>query len=208
MKKIFVISGFIITVIILIYSFKPVHTVSDDKIVLLPEFSTLKSGDIIFRDGRGVMSNAFKKFSLTSPEYSHAGIIHIEKNNAFVYHTIGGEDNKSNEMQKEPLINFCSSYQANSFAIYRTIFNGSAIDSIAGNYFNSKLEFDTSFDLYSEDKMYCTELVYKILNKVSQKNNFIPLTTVSGIRYVACDNIFLSPCLKLIFTSQKFQTEL
>jgi hypothetical protein len=50
--------------------------------------------------------------------------------------------------------------------------------------------------------MYCTELVYKILKKVSGKDNFLPLTNFSGVLYESCDNIYLSPHVVKIYTGK------
>jgi len=160
--------------------------------------SLFHSGDLIFRDGRGFISSAFRKLSLTDPHYSHAGIIHRENGKIFVYHLIGGEG-QQNKMRKDLLENFCSSLQANSFAIYRSDQNGEQIDSLAKYFFSKEIEFDSGFSLMTNDKMYCTELLYKILVKVSGQDNFLSLTTLSGIKYVSCDNIYLSPHMKKIY---------
>ncbi len=158
------------------------------------------SGDIIFRDGRGVISSAFRRLSLTDPRYSHAGIIHKENGVVYVYHILGGERNPNNKMRKDLLSYFCSPLQSNSFAVYRMDQNGKKIDSLAAYYFLKKLEFDTGFNLATDNKMYCTELIYKILIMVSGQDNFLPLTTISGLKYEACDNIYLSSHSKKIYS--------
>ena len=169
------------------------------KTPLIPD-SLFRSGDIIFRDGRGVISSAFRKLSLTDPRYSHAGIIHKENGSVFVYHMLGGERGLNNKMRKDLLSYFCNPIQSNSFAVYRMDQNGKKIDSLAAYYFSKNLEFDTAFSLATDDKMYCTELIYKILIKVSGKDNFLPLTTFSGVKYEACDNIYLSLHSKKIYS--------
>jgi hypothetical protein len=163
--------------------------------------SLFHSGDLIFRDGRGIISSTFRKLSLTDPKYSHAGIIHRENGKIFVYHMIGGEENKTNKMRKDLLSDFCCPIQSNAFGVYRTDQNENEIDSLAGYYFSNHLEFDTHFDLTTDDKMYCTELIYKILKKVSGQDNFLPLSVLSGVNYEACDNIYLSSHSKKIYSS-------
>lgn len=162
--------------------------------------SIFRSGDLVFRDGRGVISSSFKRLSLTDPKYSHAGILHIEDGRYFVFHVIGGEDNKNNLMRKDLLSVFCSKSEVNSFAVYRSDQDANKIDSLAKYYFDNKLEFDSKFDLSTDDRMYCTELLYKILTKVSANNNYLPLSTWRGIKYSACDNIYLSPQVKKLFS--------
>jgi hypothetical protein len=174
-----------------------VHT--GNNIVSIP--GTIQSGDIIFRDGRGAISSIFRNMSLTNQSYSHAGIIHIENNIPFVFHIIGGEGRKS-IIRKELLSEFCSNREALSYAIYRTDLENWKIDSFAGELYRQKIMFDTKFDLLTDDKMYCTEFVYKVLVKASGKDNFLPLTTVNNITYCACDNLFLSPHFIKIYSAQ------
>ncbi|MFN8143084.1 MAG: YiiX/YebB-like N1pC/P60 family cysteine hydrolase [Bacteroidia bacterium] len=160
-----------------------------------PDKALLHSGDIIFRHGRGFISNAFLKFSLKDPRYSHAGIIEIENGNIFVYHCIGGEENKSNKMKKESLAEFCRADRIHSFGIFRTDLGKEALAKIRNEvqaFYSNGLEFDTDFDLRSDNKMYCTEMVYKLLQDASGDKNYIPLTHVSGRTFVSCDNIYLS----------------
>lgn len=165
----------------------------------LPGNSLFHSGDIIFRDGRGAISSLFRNCSLNDPCYSHAGIIHEERGQFYVFHVIGGEGNEG-IMRKDKIVDFCRSEQAYSFAVYRTDQDNYKIDSLAKKYYDNHLRFDPQFDLNSDDKMYCTELIFKILQQVTGENNFLPLTTFAGVSYCACDNIYLSPHLKKIYT--------
>ncbi len=162
--------------------------------------SLFQSGDLIFRDGRGVISTAFRMFSLKSPLYSHAGIVHRENGEIYIYHIIGGESNSPEKMKKESLTSFIDPIQANAFAVYRFNISPDLIDSFATVFYSKNIEFDKKFDLKSSDKMYCTELVYRILQKASGDKNLIPLTEISGIQFVACDNIYLSPNSKIIYS--------
>ncbi|HNQ61528.1 MAG TPA: YiiX/YebB-like N1pC/P60 family cysteine hydrolase [Bacteroidia bacterium] len=170
--------------------------------VVTPSTAHLRSGDIIFRDGKSYISKALKQFNRTDPRFSHAGIIHMEGNNAFVYHCIGGEENITNKMRKETLSSFCSPSEINSYAIYRPALSKSQIvllDSIAGSYYSAGLEFDTHFNINDQGKMYCTELIYNIFDQLLGSDNFITLTEIAGKKYVSCDNIFLQPQMKELY---------
>ena len=191
------------TILMITLSGKEKNTFTNEKINLqINTFSChdslFHSGDIIFRDGRGLISNAFKKFSQTDSRYSHAGIIHKENGKTFVLHLIDSRDD--NNMKKETLNEFCSGIRSNGFAVYRTNLDGNKIDSIAKFFYSKNIKFDTDFSLMTDDKMYCTELIYKVLILVSGDVNFLPLTTISGIKYEACDNIYLSSHLKKIYS--------
>jgi len=160
-------------------------------------------GDIIFREGRGIISDAFRQMSLNDKKYSHAGIIHGYNNQLYVFHTIGGEENKDRKMRMDLLSDFISPLQSNAFAVYRTDLDNMKIDSIASTFYGNEVKFDAEFDLGTLDKLYCTEMVYRILTHVSGNDNYLPLTELSGVKYVSCDNIYLSPHLKNIFTQNK-----
>lgn len=189
----------VVTASVTIYFFLRNTTASTTESLLQLPDSIIQSGDIIFRDGRGVISMIFRNTSLNDQSYSHAGFIHKEGPETYVYHIIGGESDSS-VMRKEKISDFCSRREAYAFGIYRSGLNESKIDSLAGHYFSQQLRFDDKFDLLTDNKMYCTELVYKILTTVSKVDNFLPLTTVRNVSYCSCDNIFLSPHIKKIYS--------
>jgi hypothetical protein len=160
-----------------------------------PEISLLKSGDLIFRHGRGAISKALMLFSRHEAKYSHAGIISMENNKAYVYHAIGGEENRSNKLRKDPIEVFCNPNDIYSFGIYRLDLDTNQlrkVDSLANNYYKHGLEFDTRFDIQSDDKMYCSEFVYKTIIQATGDKNYLPLSASSGISYVACDDLYLN----------------
>lgn len=170
---------------------------------IIPASITLQSGDLIFRDGKNFISKSLRQFNRKDSRFSHAGIIHIQEGNAYVFHCIGGEGNADNKMRKEKLPDFCSSDEINTFAIYRPELKPEqvrATDSIAQEYFNKGIEFDTQFSLETSDKMYCTEMIYNIYKEVLRENNFIPLSSISGLKYVSCDDIFLQKPMKELYT--------
>ncbi len=160
-----------------------------------PEDGVLHSGDLICRHGRGVISNAFKSFSVRESKFSHTGIISIEKGKIWVYHAIGGEENKTNKMRKEELKTFCDPRYVHSFAAYRydldSIQTVSLIEQVK-SFFEAGLEFDTDFDMKSDDRMYCSEFIYKVLLRVTGNENYLSLTRFSGYEYVAIDDLYLN----------------
>jgi hypothetical protein len=134
-------------------------------------------------------------------KYSHAGILTIENRNVYVYHSIGGEENKSNKLRKDLLSTFCNPATVYSFGIYKPLLSlkeRRAIDSIADNYFKSAMEFDTDFDLQNDDRMYCTEFVYKIFEKVHP--NYFSFSRFSGKDYIACDDLYINRNCSLIYS--------
>jgi hypothetical protein len=169
----------------------------------VPSFSTLKSGDLIFRHGRGFISNALMSLGQRERKYSHAGIVAVEKGNVYVYHSIGGEQNISNKLRKDRLEDFCSPEDVHAFGIYRSDFSAAKIDKVIEEvdlYYKNELEFDTKFNLLSDDKMYCTEMIYKIFNSVAGNQNYISLSAVGNKQYVACDDLYLNSHFKNVYS--------
>lgn len=175
----------------------------ESEISVVPPSASLRNGDLIFRDGKSFISRTLKKFNLKDQRFSHAGILHIEAGEAYVYHCIGGEGNPDNRLRKEKLNSFCRPSGIKRYSVFRTMLNPQQleqVDSLAGVYFSLGIEFDTGFDLNDSRRMYCTEMIYKIFETVLKDDNFITLTSVSGRNYIACDDIFLSPGVQEVYT--------
>lgn len=162
----------------------------------------VQTGDVVFRLGHGFISESMRKFSLKDPRYSHAGIISLENGKPLVYHLLGGETSVS-VLKKEPLNKFCSEAVAASFAVYRaslTDVQKKSIDSLNRYYFRIQLPYDSRFELTTDAAMYCTEYVYKILSEVGGKNILISSSMLSERDYIACDDIYLNPAFRQIFS--------
>jgi hypothetical protein len=163
----------------------------------------LQSGDLIFRHGKGFISDAFRRFSLKDKKYSHAGIIAIENEQVFVYHAIGGEENVSNKLKKNTLSEFCAPDNAQSFGVYRYILSETEkteLMRLSRLYYRQGLEFDLSFDLKTDDKMYCSEFIYKMLTKVKSNKFFLPLSEVNGLKYVAIDDLYMNSGCEAVYS--------
>lgn len=169
---------------------------------VMPQDRIVHSGDLVFRMGRGFISHSMQKFSLRDPRYSHAGIISVENGIIYVYHCIGGEDNPQSELRKDKLESFCSPELAHSFGIYRLPITASVAKKMvtkADSLFHQKILFDEDFDLNSDNKMYCTEFVYKTIKSLVTEKITLSSSEVSGKKYIACDDLFLIPKTKLIY---------
>ncbi len=152
-------------------------------------------GDIITRTGNDFTSQSLKQFSQTDPTYSHCGIIRIEGDSLFVYHAVGGEFNPDQQLKKDPLSVFCDATQNEAIGLFRFPLTNEIkikLDSLIQDYFSRKIPFDMNFDLATDDKMYCTEFVAKILNRASEQEFVFDTSEVNSKKYIAVDNIFLN----------------
>ena len=55
------------------------------------------------------------------------------------------------------------------------------------------------FDLGTDDKLYCAEFLYKAINKTMYDTGYIKPTSVSGMRFVGTDNLFLNKHARMIW---------
>jgi hypothetical protein len=153
----------------------------------------LHNGDLVLRTGNDDISNVFRHLNAHNQTYSHAGIVMIEQGYPFVYHSIGGADNPNERLRRDSLPIFISPKHNLGWAIVRYNFDTVqllALHRIVANFYIQKIKFDNDFDLNSNDKFYCSEFVYKSINKAVADTNYIPLSIHNGKRFVGVDNLF------------------
>ncbi len=154
----------------------------------------VQQGDIITRTGIDFTSESLRRLCLKDPTYSHCGIISIEQDTVFVYHALGGEINPDQKLKKETLAAFCDGTDNKGFGIFRLPLSAAIhtrVDSLLHGYYAAGLPFDMDFDLQTDDKMYCSEFVYKVFSKAFRQPRLFTTTTVGQKEYVGVDDIFL-----------------
>jgi permuted papain-like amidase YaeF/Yiix C92 family enzyme len=163
----------------------------------------LQSGDVILRSGKGFISDVFRQLSSGDKKYSHAGIISIEEHKVFVYHILGGETKQGSQIRKELLDSFCAEKNNKAFAVYRYDLANEEKKNMLNNLqllFSKKITFDPHFDLATDSAMYCTELVYKVVEAAVHDKKYLPYTFAEGNKYIALDNLYMNPHSKLIYS--------
>ena len=125
----------------------------------------LAPGDIIFRQGTGLLSRAVL-YADTQSRFSHIGIVHFMGADPVVIHaTPGSSLAQETKIKVEPVASFLAQPQAVAAAIYRvrqaheTV--GERAAAMAHAYVLEERIFDSAFDLETEAALYCTELVWK-----------------------------------------------
>ena len=161
----------------------------------------IKNGDVIFRNGRDEVSQAARSMNRKDTSFSHCGLVFIEHDSVFVYHALGGSYNPSQKLKRELLGSFCSPLENNAFGLYRYNLKKEEIEklkSVVNSYYKAGLKFDMYFNYFSDDVMYCSEFVFKSLNKSVNGvyNKYIRLDTLPY--GVTTDDIFLNENCRLI----------
>jgi hypothetical protein len=125
---------------------------------------SLKDGDVICRLGDRPWSLFFKEVSPIDKRFSHLGIIRIRDNVISVINAEGLAVEGKDYVNEVPLKAFLSI--ARSIGIYRLInIDGNIISDRAVEF--KGRPFDWQFDMDEDDKLYCSELLYAILKKLS-----------------------------------------
>ena len=161
----------------------------------------IKHGDLIVRTGKDFTSETFRKLSTKDKTYSHCGIASIEHDSIFVYHAIGGEWNPDQKLRRDGIEIFCNPFENKGYGIYRYKLSGNENTSLIKYVqflYKKEIPFDMQFDLASDDKMYCTEFVYKAIRAATRNKISLSITTFHDKQFVALDNLFLdSNCIEI-----------
>lgn len=154
------------------------------------------SGDLIMRTGNDFTSTVVRKLSIKDKTYSHCGMANWENDTLFVYHAIGGEWNPDQKIRRDPFYFFCNPYENKGFGIFRYQISNEKKEKIVNKckqLFADEIMFDMHFNLATDDRMYCTEFIYKIVNEGVADSIKIKTTNINNIKFVATDNLFSNP---------------
>jgi len=151
----------------------------------------LQTGDLVFRRGKGFISDFFAQASEYEKLYSHVGVVVIKHGSPYVFHIIGNVQNGNKGLKMESLTSFCDGTQNSAFAIYRNgNLGGKQVE--VENYLEAikknKIVFDEHFDLVTDDAQYCTEMIYKMFASVTGKQ--LSLSKFNEQSFVAVDNLY------------------
>ena len=162
----------------------------------LVQISQLKKlilpGDIITRTGNDFTSQSLKTLNRKDKTFSHCGIASLENDSLFVYHALGGEWNPDQKIKRELFDLFCSPLNNNMVGVYRfklLQLQKNRLLQQAKMFYKSNILFDLDFDLKTDDKMYCTEFVYKSILKATDSLLTINHSFIKEFEFIGVDDI-------------------
>lgn len=162
----------------------------------------LQNGDVVLRAGRDEVSKLFKLANTKDQQFSHCGVALFEDNKWVVYHLIATSNNPKGAIIKEPFASFLKPENNSDGAIIRYPFDSiQRLDfcNAIKKHYAHKIKFDHSFDLKNDDKMYCSELIYKSLLQATKDRRLIkPTISKMGTEYIAIDDLYAQPTTKII----------
>jgi hypothetical protein len=153
----------------------------------------IKSGDLIVRLGNDDISQLFANLNTRNKNYSHCGVAIVTDSSINVYHIIGGVYNQEGLLRVERLVDFINPKNNARWGIVRFVLDSVERNLFCGKiceYYKRGIAFDNKFDLMSDNKMYCSELVYKSLVFASKDSSIVrPTIAYNGKPYIAIDDL-------------------
>lgn len=154
----------------------------------------VETGDIITRTGNDFTSESLRNLQQRIKLYSHCGIASIENDTLFVYHALGGEFNPDQRIRRDPFPAFCAPSVNRGIGIFRyqipaTLRRHGA--EAARNFLLNDIRFDMDFNLATNDKMYCAEMVMKAMLTGSQGQLHFDSSRIGKFVFVGVDDLIL-----------------
>lgn len=150
--------------------------------------SLLQEGDLVLRLNHDPASQFIKYFNRIDKSYSHAGIVLFENGYPYVYHIVNGAENPGEQIKRDSLFRFCNPRKNFGFGIYRYNIDSAEVrklKEVIHDCQKRKVQFDHSFNLSTDDHMYCSEMVAKALAKATGKRIAIESTQLTAIEAAA-----------------------
>jgi hypothetical protein len=163
--------------------------------VLPDAWSNIQSGDLITRMGMDITSFLLSKINTKDTAFSHCGIALIENDTVFIYHSMGGEFNPDQKMLREPLNHFANPEHSKAIGIFRPKLTPEQYKALSNNIvekYNAGLMFDMDFDLATDERQYCAEMVAKCLGKALNDMNWVTVSETENMRYISVENLYLN----------------
>ena len=159
-----------------------------------------RSGDLIFRSGKGVISDWFRRCSLSDPSYSHAGILLVNGDEQLVVHL--QQTSSDGSLKIEKLSDFWADAGCKAGSIYRLDLNQEEINKMKEEILkdlSSGVKFDEQFNLDDDTRMYCSEWIRNKVIHATSDPSYFPITVADDFRYVAPDNLYLNRHAMLVY---------
>ena len=181
---------------------------------------SIREGDLVLRCGNDYISESLSDFSQQEKLYSHSGIAIMDDGIMYVYSNMAGDINPDEIMRRDIVDSFITPANNVAVGVYRYDISKKELEklkAIVHRHYINKLQFDMNFDLSTNDKMYCAEMIAKAVEDATSKriifsksliNNalkekylkklmekkIVPSAKVADQKeYLALDNLYFNP---------------
>ena len=199
---------------------------------------SIQEGDLVLRCGNDFISESLSDFSQKEKLYSHSGIAMMDNGTMYIYSNMAGDINPDEIMRRDIVDSFITPVHNVAVGVYRydlTTTELEKLKNIVHTHYINKLQFDMNFDLATDDKMYCAEMIAKSVEQATEKRitfskslitpglkekylkkllekKVIPSAKVAEQReYLALDNLYMNPhcreVIKIVFGKPQLPTK-
>lgn len=189
---------------------KLIHVVAD----------SIHEGDLVLRGGNDFISESLSDFSQKEKLYSHSGFAMMDNGTMYIYSNMASDINPDEIMRRDIVDSFITPVHNIAVGVYRYDFTDTELEklkTIIHKHYTNKLQFDMNFDLTTDDKMYCAEMIAKSVEQATEKRitfsksmitpglkekylkkllekKVVPSAKVAEQReYFALDNLYMNP---------------
>lgn len=173
---------------------------------------------LVTRSDNDFESLTLQNFNQRERSFSHSGIAFKEGDTFFIYHSMAGTENPTGACRRDPFDSFVSPVQKTGFGLFKYDLSAQETNKfhqLLQEHYASQMPFDMSFDLNTDDSLYCSEMISKDLGKASGGRVQIPVSVINNFhpkiigykynsrfyktfRYVGIDDLYLNPFCKEI----------
>ncbi len=199
---------------------------------------SIQEGDLVLRCGNDFISESLSDFSQKEKLYSHSGFAMMDNGSMYIYSNMAGDINPDEIMRRDIVDSFITPVNNVAVGVYRYDLTNTELEklkNIVHTHYMNKLQFDMNFDLSTDDKMYCAEMIAKSVEQATEKRiifskslitpglkekylkkllakKVIPSAKVAEQReYIALDNLYMNPhcrqITKIVFGKPKTPTK-
>lgn len=134
------------------------------------EIALLQEGDFILRRGFGFFSDyVAEKLNSGTIDVTHAGILVKKEGSWQVIHSLSSDVSETDGVQIQPLDDFLAYSMPGKLIVTRvkgcTVQHGNHISAKASSYLEQNIPFDHNGNFDDDSELFCTELIWKILEK-------------------------------------------
>src|SRR5258705_13743 len=143
---------------------------------------SIREGDLILRCGNDYASYTLCDFSQQEKLYSHSGIALMNDGVIYVYSNMAGDLNPDEVMRRDNIDSFLTPVNNIAAGVYRYDLSKEELEKlkeIVNDHYTNKLQFDMNFDLSTDNKMYCAEMIAKSVEQATANRILIPKSLVN-----------------------------
>jgi len=143
---------------------------------------SIREGDLILRCGNDYASYTLCDFNQQEKLYSHSGIALMYNNMMYVYSNMAGDLNPDEIMRRDDVDSFLTPVNNIAAGVYRYDISNEELEklkAIVNDHYKNKLQFDMNFDLSTDNKMYCAEMIAKSVEQATADRILIPKSLVT-----------------------------